>query len=198
MLPGVLLLTSGALLLVAAPKATTPAVGGSSDQCGGLLSAEAGVITTPNFPGLFPVPITCQWIIDSSAMPEGTLIIVYLTQLFVTTGLSFTEYTYYEPGSSFKLNPRLIHQVTEDNVITKKWVYTRTHYLVIELTLSHVEGNHLRVLDELLDVFGFNITYVMNRPSQSPNDELPVPQNDSCSVLECSLAGHCFVNLDFT
>ncbi|KAF6206429.1 hypothetical protein GE061_017662 [Apolygus lucorum] len=182
-------------VLLAASLAVSSA--GADDGCGGVLTSRAGTIQTPGFPRPFDVPVSCRWVVDSSSVPEETTIVVYLTQLFVTSGLRFTEYTYYEPESSFQLNPRLIYEVTEDDVITTKWVLTRTRYFVIEFNLERLEGNHLRVLDDLLDVYGFNITYEM-RTEPSTSAASPELRNDSCSVLTCSLAGNCYVSEDYS
>ncbi|KAK9512686.1 hypothetical protein O3M35_001058 [Rhynocoris fuscipes] len=165
------------------------------EECGGLLTTETGLLQTPNFPKPFKVPIKCRWIIDSSMQPNQPVsIVIYLTQLFVTTGLTFTEYAFYEPDSSFQLEPKLVFAVTEDNAITTQWVYTRNQYFVVEFTMDRLEGNHVRVLDDLLDVYGFNITYEM---VPDYDDESPV-RNSSCNLLGCSLAGNCFVTHDFS
>ncbi|XP_014245843.1 uncharacterized protein LOC106664542 isoform X2 [Cimex lectularius] len=164
----------------------------SEESCGGTLTERNGVIQTPGFPGPFQVPISCTWVIDSSAQPPSS-IVVYLTQLFVSTGVTFTEYSFYEPLSPFPLESKRIFEVNEQNVITTSWIYTRNQYFVIEFKLDQLEGNHLRVLDDLLDVYGFNITYEMT----ADEEDVPLVRNDSCSVLGCSLAGNCYASNDF-
>ncbi|XP_054277561.1 uncharacterized protein LOC128996328 [Macrosteles quadrilineatus] len=159
------------------------------EECGGVLTAERGVIQTPNFPHKFYVPLHCRWVIDASqhATTEDYSIVVYFTQLFVSSGLTFTEFDYYEADSTFQLGGRLIHKVTEQNVTSVKWLLTHRHYLVIDFTMDRLEGNHLRVLDGLLDVFGFNFTYESGGPVS----------NNSCSVVGCSLSGHCYASRQF-
>lgn len=132
----------------------------------------------------------CQWLIDSSGLPEDDVeIVVYLTQLYVTSGLTFTEYAFYDPQDpSLQRNPSLLLSVTEQNSVTTRWLYTRSRFLVIQMEMERLEGNHLRVLDHLLDVFGFNITYEMVTG--------PI-RNDSCSVIDCSFAGNCYVSADY-
>lgn len=66
--------------------------------CGGKLTEPSGIVQSPSFPNEFPVPISCEWIIDSTEMP-GKLITVYLTQLFVFEGLTFEEYETYDKRS---------------------------------------------------------------------------------------------------
>ena len=67
-------------------------------SCGNRLTAPRGVIQTPNFPRSFPVPIKCRWVIDVSDIPAtNSSIVVYLTQVYVYKGLSFTEYAYRWP-----------------------------------------------------------------------------------------------------
>lgn len=77
-----------------------------------MLVADRGVIQTPNFPRKFSVPIQCRWVIDAShnANSQDSSIVVYFTQLLVSTGLTFTEFDYYEPDSTFQLGGRLIHR----------------------------------------------------------------------------------------
>ncbi|CAH1406759.1 unnamed protein product [Nezara viridula] len=158
--------------------------------CGGVLTQPSGIIQTPGFPAPLPVPIRCQWLIDSSEFQEAEVkIVVYFTQLFVTSGLTFTEYAYYDlEDTNLQKNPTLLLSITEQNSVTTSWLLTRSRFLLIELELERLEGNHLRVLDHLLDVFGFNITYEMVTGTT---------RNDSCSVIDCSFAGNCYVGSDF-
>ncbi|KAH1015858.1 hypothetical protein HUJ04_007178 [Dendroctonus ponderosae] len=150
--------------------------------CGGTHTAARGILSTPNFPGPFDVPIRCQWIIDAvNTGTANTSIIVYLTQLFTFEGLTFTEYQLY--GNDYKINPIVIHKVNETNVVRTKWVQTFRSYLVIELKLQSVDSAHLRVLDKFLDTYGFNITYEIttNSVRRSP-----------CTMMDCGFTGICF------
>lgn len=128
MLAGVQLAAASLLLLL-----LTAATAG--DTCGGLLTARHGVVHTPEFPRMFDVPISCRWVIDSSAIPEDTIIVIYLTQLFVTTGLTFTEYTYYEPDSSFQLNPKLIYEVSNKQENSLKRVEQKCFFSSSEMDI---------------------------------------------------------------
>ncbi|GLH12061.1 Uncharacterized protein GBIM_16812 [Gryllus bimaculatus] len=162
-------------------------------RCGGHLRERTGVIQTPNFPRPFPVPIRCRWVIDASALNISThnvSIVVYLTQLYATAGLTFTEFAYYE-SDAFHVGEALVHAVTEQNVTLVKWLWSRRPALVVDFALDRLEGNHLRVLDELLDVYGFNITYEISGRAD------PV-RGDSCNVMTCSFVGNCFAAADFT
>lgn len=158
--------------------------------CGDTLTEPYGVIQTPNFPSRFPVPIECKWIIDASNVPSNNAsIIVYLTQMYVVNGLTFTESAHYYPGSKFN---RVIHTVTgNENVTETKWIQTHTPYLIIDFTMDVLEGNQFRALGGLLDVFGFNITYEISTRAE------PV-RNNSCIVIECSLLGHCYTSSDLS
>lgn len=157
--------------------------------CGGHLTNLRGVIHTPNFPGLFPVPIKCRWVIDVSDIPStNSSIVVYLTQLYVYKGLRFTEYAYYE-SETMNFGAALIKEVTEGNVFEYRRLRTFRPFLVIEFELDRLEGNHIRVLNDLLDVYGFNVTYEMTE--EHPNSE-------SCTVRDCSFAGNCLVSTDHT
>ncbi|XP_012268584.2 uncharacterized protein LOC105693321 [Athalia rosae] len=157
--------------------------------CGGRLTATRGVILTPNFPGPFEVPIKCRWVIDASDLPvENSSISVYLTQLYVYKGLTFTEYAYYE-SESLSLGATEIQEVTEGNVFEFRWFKTFRPILVIDFHLDRLEGNHVRVLNDLLNVYGFNLTYEMSGGPANPK---------SCSVRDCSYSGNCLLASNYS
>ncbi|XP_026494310.2 uncharacterized protein LOC113399404 isoform X1 [Vanessa tameamea] len=153
--------------------------------CGGLLKGPVGIIQTPNFPNPFPVPIKCRWIIEHDIV-NGT-ISIYFTQQYTTSGLTFTEYMYYD--ESYKLGERKALSVTEENITRIKWLQVQSPVLVVELTLNRLEGTQLRALG-LLSVFGFNMTYVVKAPTDAPGPT-------SCSAIECRLLGHCYAKHDY-
>ncbi|XP_023311270.1 LOW QUALITY PROTEIN: uncharacterized protein LOC108910229 [Anoplophora glabripennis] len=158
-----------------------PVMGGRRG-CGGTFTAARGIINTPNFPGPFDVPINCEWVIDAQLLTSSnTSIVVYLTQLFVFEGLTFTEYQLY--GSDYKINARLIHRVNETNISRVRWVQTFQSFLVIRLKLPSADSAHLRVLDRFLDVFGFNITYEITTGTVRPNP---------CTMMDCGFTGICY------
>ncbi|XP_071577926.1 uncharacterized protein [Temnothorax nylanderi] len=157
--------------------------------CGGHLAGSRGVVHTPNFPGPFPIPIKCRWVIDVSDIPStNSSIVVYLTQLYVYKGLRFTEYAYYE-SETMNYGAALVKEVTEGNVFEYRRLRTFRQFLVVEFELDRLEGNHVRVLNDLLDVYGFNVTYEMTEEHPNP---------DSCTVRDCSFAGNCLVSADYT
>ncbi|KAJ0173542.1 hypothetical protein K1T71_010691 [Dendrolimus kikuchii] len=153
--------------------------------CGGRIKGPVGVIQTPNFPNPFPVPIKCRWIIEHDIV-NGT-ISIYFTQQYTTSGLTFTEYMYYD--ESYKLGERRALTVTEENITRIKWLQVQSPVLVVELTLNRLEGTQLRALG-LLSVFGFNVTYAVRSPTGSSSPT-------SCSAIECRLLGHCYAKQDF-
>ncbi|XP_074102898.1 uncharacterized protein LOC141529984 [Cotesia typhae] len=167
-----------------------------SKPCGDYLTSSRGIISTPNFPGQFSVPIKCRWVIDateirlSSTNSDNTTIVVYLTQLYVYKGLRFTEYAYYDSPESTNFGPIILKDVTEGNVFDNITLETNRPFLVIEFELERLEGNHIRVLHDLLDVYGFNITYEITSPEEI--------NTDSCSVKNCSFAGNCIVDTSFS
>lgn len=160
----------------------------STAPCGGMLTATQGVIQTPNFPNEFPVPIQCTWIIDASSInKQNVSIIVYFTQQFVLSGLKFTEYDYYSDDikvksdhAPFELNDQIVTQVS--------WVRFYSQFLEIKFTMDNLYGTHLRALDRLLDVYGFNITYEM--------DGIVKPYQ--CNALLCRYLGHCYATENFS
>ncbi|KAG7297848.1 hypothetical protein JYU34_018589, partial [Plutella xylostella] len=159
--------------------------------CGGHLQGPHGVIQTPNFPDVFPVPIRCKWVI-SHATPNGT-ISIYFTQQYTTTGLTFTEYMYYD--DTYRRGERKAFTVTDENITRVKWLQVQSPVLVVELSLDTLEGTQLRALG-LLSVFGLNITYAVT-PPPSPGPPPPSPPATSCSAVECRLLGHCYANSDY-
>ncbi|XP_037712023.1 uncharacterized protein LOC119548666 [Drosophila subpulchrella] len=162
----------------------------SSPGCGGMLKERHGIIQTPNFPHRFGTPIECVWIIDASDMPpqgQGNVsIVVYLTQLYVLSGLKFTEYMYY--SDDFKVPAHRVFTLTEDDVTQVTWVQFHSQYLEIRFTMATLDGTHLRALDRLLDVYGFNITYEVQ-------NEVKTAQ---CNALQCRFLGDCFASSDFS
>lgn len=151
-----------------------------------------GVIQTPNFPRAFPVPIRCRWIIDASNFTndnDKVEIYVYLTQLFVRTGLNITEYKLYEKEAKTGYTGSTILKLPPPPDTEYLSVRTNLTYLVIDFELDMLEGNHLRVLHGLMDVFGFNITYEITTSGE---------RSGLCTVNECSLVGHCYASADFS
>ncbi|CAG4954425.1 unnamed protein product [Parnassius apollo] len=153
--------------------------------CGGDLRGHMGKIQTPNFPNPFPVPIKCRWVIQHDIV-NGT-ISIYFTQQYTASGLTFTEYMYYD--ESYKLGERRALTVTEENITRIKWLQVQSPVLVVELNLDRLEGTQLRALG-LLSVFGFNITYDVQKPQD-------VRRPSSCSAIECRLLGHCYARHDY-
>lgn len=162
---------------------------GPPSACGGHLTSRRGIISTPQFPSAFPVPIHCRWILDSSAMADSSnhSIIVYLSQLYAYRGLSFTEYAYYE-SEAVSFGPASLETINEGNVFELGWLRTFRPYLVVEFSLERLEGSHVRVLDKLLDVYGFNLTYEIIEGQENPT---------ACSLRECSFTGNCLLASDY-
>lgn len=193
----VVLSTAVAVLWTAQPAAGDDYRDGAADEpyrrCGTPeyqpLVATKGVITTPKFPGPFPVPIECEWVIQANVADGGdTIIEVYFTQLFVTDGLTITEYSVYPPDFGLVT----MREVFNKSHITQygQSMVTTLPYLVIRFRLDRLEGNHIRVYDDLMDVYGFNITYEM-RPAGNE-------RNDVCSLYFCSYSGNCLGNADLS
>ncbi|KAK0089359.1 hypothetical protein PV325_007704 [Microctonus aethiopoides] len=176
------------LLMITCFISITDGSEGIVESCGSHLTSPRGVIHTPNFPGPFTVPIKCRWVIDASDVPfTNNSIVVYLTQLYVYKGLTFTEYAYYESELTH-YGATVIKKITEGNVLEYRWFKTSRPFLVIEFELDRLEGNHIRVLHDLLNVYGFNITYEMTETDVNP---------ESCTIRDCSFLGNCILNADY-
>lgn len=154
--------------------------------CGGFLTAQSGVIQTPNFPHRFQVPITCTWIIDGSLFLDhpNKSIIVYLTQQYVTSGLHFKEYMYY--SDDYKVPSDAELNIKEENVTQITHVQSSSPFLEIQFSMDSLYGTNLRAMDHLLDVYGFNITY-----------EIDTLKPYQCNTKKCSFLGNCFAEKDF-
>jgi len=153
------------------------------------LVGPKGVISTPRFPGPFPVPIDCEWVIQAdSAAVDAVTIEVYFTQQFVTDGLTITEYLQYPPEFGFMTDGQEVFN--KSHISYGQSMISALPYLVIRFRLDRLEGNHIRVHDDLMDVYGFNITYEM-RPTGNE-------RNDVCSLYFCSYSGNCLGNADLT
>ncbi|EAT33619.1 AAEL014100-PA [Aedes aegypti] len=163
-----------------------PSLSASSHLCGGTLTASHGIIQTPNFPERFPVPISCTWIIDASTVVGNNVsIVVYLTQQYVLSGLRFTEYMYY--SEDYKVPSMNVFELSEDDVTNVPWIKFNSPYLEIRFTMDNLYGTHLRALDRLLDVYGFNITY-----------EVDTVKQYQCNALQCRFLGNCYAKQDFS
>lgn len=156
--------------------------------CGGTWTTAHGVIQTPNFPEKFPVPIHCTWIIDASEHHRpNSSIIVYLTQQFVLGGLKFTEYIYYKDGYKIQSDHKPF-VLNEQTVTEVSWIQFYSPFLEIQFTMDNLYGSHLRALDRLLDVYGFNITYEIDATAKQ----------SQCNALLCRYLGHCYATSDFS
>ncbi|KAJ1531612.1 hypothetical protein ONE63_000284 [Megalurothrips usitatus] len=169
---------------IAAPVAAAPACGGTT------VGQDSGVLQTPGFPGPYPVPLRCTWVLDVSHRQEPS-IALYLTQLYVLSGLTVTQYAYYE-REDFHMGEQLLLTVSEQTALTSRVVVAHSPYLVVRLRGQRLEGNQLRALPHLLAVFGFNVTW------EARDGHPPPPARPSCSASACSLAGSCLASADFT
>lgn len=159
-----------------------------STSCGGILKNSRGTIQTPNFPHKFDLPIHCIWLIDASNHNKQNVSInIYFTQQFVLTGLTFTQYLYYDNGFKVK-NDHKQFEVNEQNVTDVSYVRFYSPFLEIKFDMSNVYGTHLRALDHLLDVYGFNITYEVD----------DIVKEHQCNALKCRFLGHCYASHDFS
>lgn len=152
----------------------------------------SGVLQTPNFPGRFPVPSRCKWVLNASHSPDS-YIVIWFTQLYVLTGLKITEYVALEEEDDDVISGHGAHVILDSashaQLLNYTWVRSMMPFLVMELHLDQLEGNHVRTRDNLLDVFGFNVTYEL-----MPRDKEPSAFTKHCSVLECSYAGDCIAD----
>ncbi|KAJ8306087.1 hypothetical protein KUTeg_016632 [Tegillarca granosa] len=151
-------------------------------QCGGKVDGDHGVIQTPYFPIPFPTPIYCKWIISA---PHDRKIIVYMTQFYLRDSLDVYEYDNYEEMSSNSLG----HKLTSVNYTTS-YIVSYKPFLVLRFAVHDLDKIHRWVLDYVVDVFGFNITYKL----AGLNDEV----ENGCSVFYCSYLGNCYASSNYS
>lgn len=173
--------------------------------CGGTYSASQGIIQTPGFPKEFQTPIDCEWIIDASHVDHCVYagvesyntvisgnrnykIIIYFTQMYLLHGLSFTEYYNYS-NSKNVLGNNVVYKSGEErlkvDLLTTPYIQSCANYLVIRLHLDTVVTTHIRVLNNFLDVYGFNVTYEIT------TDDI---REDRCKMSICGFTGYCYYN----
>ena len=154
-------------------------------DCGGTFTARQGVLSTPNFPGPYPWPIYCEWLIHA---PPNKQIIVYFTQYYMKDSVTVYLYDAYESITT---------HVGQEELGEILWQYdlsiplvTHKPYLLLRLDVGFIGNRHIRVIDHLLDVFGFNITY------EIIDNDTPIKR--ACSNKGCSYLGKCLASADFT
>ncbi|XP_067123304.1 uncharacterized protein [Centruroides vittatus] len=152
-------------------------------DCGGTLRDSRGVITSPNFPNAYPVPIYCKWVIEA---PEDKVVAVYFTQYYMRDGLRAAEYTLYTEG--LKMEKEDFGILNSDKEPT--YLITNKHILVLEFSVRETGNIHLRIRQFFLDVFGFNITYEIIGKNQNV-------RKDECLYHHCSFTGKCFATADY-
>lgn len=156
------------------------------EDCGGVYEKPKGVIYTPNFPDAYPTPIYCEWLIH--AAPEKK-IILYFTQFYMKDSFYLTEYDYYQDTKTYIGRHDLGRIASWQHDLLSLAAYKP--YVLIQFSVESIGNRHLRVMDSLLDVYGFNITYeIVDRTADV--------SKDTCSVKECSYLGNCIVSSDFS
>ncbi|KAI5716127.1 hypothetical protein M8J76_001414 [Diaphorina citri] len=208
-----------ALLAFSLPPPTFPA--DTNFACGGVRTNATGIIQTPHFPAKFQVPIRCSWTIENA--DPGSVIVLYFTQLYVTAGFTVTDYSsLFAPW----MDPTVIFVSNEHSVLETQWISTQKPFVVVDFALDSVYGTHIRALDNLLDVYGFNVTYEIAKVRDEPSvpdgattsssetassggegnvltggEEAETPSSvraQICSVVACSFSGHCYANENYT
>ncbi|CAM1313569.1 Uncharacterised protein g6301 [Pycnogonum litorale] len=149
--------------------------------CGGTLTRDKGVISTPNFPDKFPTPISCRWIIKA---PKKKGVAIFFTQFYLKEGLTATEYYYY--NDDLQVEARKLEDATFQHVFIESSKPT----VVLEFNVKDIQNVHLRVENYFVEIYGFNITYEFINEGQKVRE-------DTCSVSNCSYLGECFASSGF-
>lgn len=152
-------------------------------KCRFTMKEPRGVITTPNFPDPYPVPINCQWVIEA---PSDKVIAVYFTQFYMREGLTATEYAYY--SQNVKMGKTEFGTISSDREPT--YLVSNKPVLVLDFKVKETANIHMRVREYLLDVFGFNITYEFLSRNESV-------RKDACLYHHCSFTGNCYASAGY-
>lgn len=159
-----------------------------------------GLITSPNFPNQFPLPIYCRWIIDLSSFTsknDNQTFIIYLNENYIKRGLKFTEY-------SFFLDDNLNVDKKELSIVNfnsdQLFIITRKKYLVIQFQIDEKINNNPRILDSLANYYGFNFTFHLtnkfNLNKIKDNQSVNSIDKDFCSFKKCNFNGRCLSRLE--
>ncbi|XP_076317330.1 uncharacterized protein LOC143229213 isoform X2 [Tachypleus tridentatus] len=151
--------------------------------CNRWLTAPFGVISTPNFPRRYPVPIKCQWVLEA---PRNKSIAIYFTQFYMREGVRISEYDYYD--ESITLSKQDLGIVSSDAEPTQYIGFKS--FLVLDFEVTERDNVHMRVMDFFLDVYGFNITYeIIDKQNER--------RRDPCIENHCSFNGVCYASRTF-
>lgn len=153
-------------------------------RCGYHTKKERGYISTPNFPKPYPVPISCQWVIEA---PPDCKIAVYFTQFYLKTGFSASEFAHYMKDIGIGVSKSDFGTISSRDEPT--YLVSNKRILVLNLHVYSLDNVHLRVTEHLLDVYGFNITYEVLQRNESV-------RHDSCIYYHCSFTGFCLASED--
>ncbi|GFT94835.1 hypothetical protein NPIL_476481 [Nephila pilipes] len=153
-------------------------------ECGGVLRNSKGIISTPNYPEPYPVPINCRWVIEA---PSDKVIAIYFTQFYMREGLTVTEYAFF--SETLYMGKKEFGMISSDREPT--YLVSNKPVLVLDFLVRESGNIHMRVREHLLDVFGFNITYeIVGR-----NETI---RKDACVYHHCSFTGSCYAVAFFT
>lgn len=152
-------------------------------ECGGILRNPQGVISTPNFPNPYPVPINCRWVIEA---PADKVIAVYFTQFYMREGLTVTEYAFF--SETLYMGKKEFGMISSDREPT--YLVSNKPVVVLDFLVRESGNIHMRVREYLLDVFGFNITYEIVGRNETV-------RKDACLYHHCSFTGSCYAVAQF-
>lgn len=154
-------------------------------QCGGMYETSKGVLSTPNFPAPYPTPIYCEWLIHA---PPGKKIVLYFTQNFMKDSVYISSYDFYQDINIY-VGRKELGQIFWEHDLT--FLVEYKPYVLVQFSVETIGNRHVRVIDHLLDVYGFNITYEF----MDSEENLIKP---TCSVKTCSYLGNCIASSDFS
>ncbi|TRY61879.1 hypothetical protein TCAL_03175 [Tigriopus californicus] len=154
---------------------------------------RAGVLETPNFPHWFPLPLSCVWVLDYSALQDTHFVQIYFTQFYLSehyfsiSALNRSEFEEWQQSGFTSRN-----QSSEISYDFQRLRIGPLHgnfdLIVFRLNISAEHGFnfvHKRTVD-VFDSFGSQIAFEITRDIN--------PRTDACNLTSCSMNGICQVD----
>ena len=154
-------------------------------SCGGFLSAPKGVIQSPNFPNEFPTPVLCEWVIYNQ---QTRFTLVHFTQFYLTSHFTVQYFQDYTNREMYRNESKLMTMNAYHDVYS---LVIPAPYTVLRFGVHEMGDINVRVLERMMDVYGFNITYEFVNSTAEYNKE-------TCTAYHCSYLGNCLASEDLT
>ncbi|XP_062583812.1 uncharacterized protein LOC134245546 [Saccostrea cucullata] len=154
-------------------------------NCGGILRSEKGIIQSPNFPKEFPTPIRCEWVIHNQKTP---VTLIHFTQFYLTNYFTVQFFQEYTNSENYRNESKMEIMNAYHDVYSLE---IRAPFVVLRFGVYQMGDINIRVLEHMIDVYGFNITYEFVEKGASS-------EKVTCTAYHCSYLGSCLASADFS